>query len=234
MSMQKRYLRKFNAAILAIIMLFGSVTSAYAAEDSEVYEDESVKIETQKINDTETIVTYDFVDSDEDDFILHIYGIGTENYYSKTYDYEGNLLNEVIKDEDKFIAYNADGEILAETTGLENENVESQIMPMYTWTTEPGPVSGSSFINDFSISTIISILSGDIFSITGGVVQPESLLTIAQNAINAYTNRIFYFGFAQYGWDYGFSIVRVELDFYAFSNYTGFLGSYDKIIPNHG
>lgn len=233
MKTRKNYFRKMTAFILTLVMSCGMVTTAFASEATDVYEDERVSIVTQDINETDSIISYDFKDDDEEDFTLYIYGLGTENYYSETYDSEGNLLNRVIKEDDnKFVAYDTAGNIMAEA--VRDENIESEIMPMYTWTTEPGPVSGTTFINDFAISTIVSILSGDLFDLIGGKLDPQFLWTVAINAVEAYTDRIFYFGFAQYGWDYGFSVVKVELDFYAFSNYTGFLGAYDHIIPNHG
>lgn len=235
---EKRW-TKVMAALLIVVFAFCSMPGvAIASETFDVAEkntenqSESVNIEVVETSENSAIFSYSFENSEEN-FKVYAYNAMTENFYAEIYNYEGNLTTKIIEEDNVLTAYDMEDNILMEISGRFDSSQEG-ISPLYTWTTEYMPVQGSTFINDVSIGVIAAVLGVDIYDSTGISLPDVALLSIAEAIANAAVNTVYYIGQARWGWDYGFSVVQVSLSFYQFSNFTGFLYRYDKIIPNHG
>ena len=110
---------KFVSSILVVMLIVstnaGAIFAAESTLPNEVYSENGIQVEVTKLNSTDSII--DFEDNNGgEDYTIYAYGAGTGEYYSETYDQEGNFLNKVIQDGNDFIVYDINGNILAEST----------------------------------------------------------------------------------------------------------------------
>ena len=237
---------KFVSSILVVMLIVstnaGAIFAAESTLPNEVYGENGIQVEVTKLNSTDSII--DFEDNNGgEDYTIYAYGAGTGEYYSETYDQEGNFLNKVIQDGNDFIVYDINGNILAEST-LSDSDVanlvgqkENGISPMaYTWVGDPVWSEGSTHIYQFLESTVTSLLAAviaGVFGIPSGTIAYAIVKRIAKKVVDGAFPIVYYAGWKQYGWDTGFSIMQVDIFFYSGPNQTGYIDDYYAIVPNH-
>lgn len=87
----------------ASVLLAASTTS-----QKDIYYDDEVTIQSQVLNQSEGIISFQY-DNPNDDFTIHAYNVGTNNYYSETYDSNNNLLNYIKQEGNELVQYDAQG-----------------------------------------------------------------------------------------------------------------------------
>lgn len=233
--------RRFNSIISIIVilsvMLSTIPTVSWAAETTD--SSSNVTIDCEKISESEGYVSFNYSNAD-DDFSIYYNNTGNNDYYSETFDENGNLLYKVVQEGNILFCYDTNGNILAETTlSTADEKVESEqgsIAPLaYVWDDNLYWASGDTKIYNFSINLVVTIISGALTASMGlpGIILDKAINTLARQICDYAIPVIYYDGWKQYGWDTGFSIIRVNVDFYRYGHYNGFMQNYNKIIPNH-
>ena len=244
MLLGKKYWQKFIAIMVIFAVAFPTnATAVLAAENTNanytVKIDDNVTINHEQINEEEGNLTFEYKNPN-DDFTIHYNNSGNKDYYSETYDKDGNILYKVIQEGNSLICYDIDGNVLGKTT-FSSEKIssgieQSAISPLaYIWDDELAWVSGDTEIYNFSLKLVITIISAAITASYGipGMIVDKAITTLAEQIIDNAIPIIYYDGWKQYGWDTGFSIIRVNVDFYRYGHYNGFLQNYNKVIPNH-
>ena len=242
---RRKWYRAIAVVLIAILFISTNANAALAAGSSmpnEVYNTDGITVEITKLNATESII--DFEDSNGgEEYVIYSHGEGTGNYYSETYDKDGNFLNKVIQDGNTFTVYDINGNILAESSFSESdvaeiiEETETGITPFaYTWVGEPAWSEGSTHVYQFLESAVTSLLAAvvaGVFGFPAGSIAYAVIKAISKKVVDGAFPIVYYAGWKQYGWDTGFSIIRVDVFFYSGPNQTGYLGDYYGIAPNH-
>lgn len=238
--------KKHWSSIIAFVIIFSLMistnSSAILASERETFNN-NISIEYNKINELEGAISVESADSEED-FTMYYHSLEGNDFYSETYDKYGNFLNKFVKEGNAVVCYDIDGNVLAKTTfttsNESNQTSDSAITPFaYVWDDNLYWASGSTEIYNFTLSVVVGALISSIIASLGFasgwayLLADSALSAIAGVIIDKLMPVVYYDGWKQYGWDTGFSIIRVNLDFYRYGHYNGYIGNYNKIIPNH-
>lgn len=126
---KKRFFMCFTSLIIIFSLLSMTNASvllaASATSQKDIYYDDEVTIQSQVLNQSEGIISFQY-DNPNDDFTIHAYNVGTNNYYSETYDSNNNLLNYIKQEGNELVQYDAQGNEVVRNnlgTSIVDENI---------------------------------------------------------------------------------------------------------------
>lgn len=126
---KKRFFMCFTSLIIIFSLLSMTNASVLLAASTtsqkDIYYDDEVTIQSQVLNQSEGIISFQY-DNPNDDFTIHAYNVGTNNYYSETYDSNNNLLNYIKQEGNELVQYDAQGNEVVRNnlgTSIVDENI---------------------------------------------------------------------------------------------------------------
>jgi hypothetical protein len=248
---KKEKIFKFISISLVILISFSTniklahgATALPSNSDDTFRENDIIKIETNYIGEEQRSIRYINRDNSED-FTIHAYGIGTNNYYSETSASDGSLLYKVEQVDDMLTTYDSKGNIAAVTTvnsstlinsyGISVETIiDFSSQALYTWDSYIKYGKGNTKFTTWTISAIITTFVAALcatYSI--GWFASSALGTIASTIANAMIPTVYYTGSRQLGWTYGTRVARINCDVYRYSYTSGYIGHYNEIVNVH-
>lgn len=185
-------------------------------------------------NSTPVLVSIEIYDQAMDErFTMDFENTNQDNYCSKKYDADGALINTVIREGSYLVQYDASGDVInkADISAMMMNPLE-QSNPLYMGAPARTPLWQEKIYlqsdtirdlnNQINAATYIVSIVVTLLGVRALVALAiEGITRLAEYAINNHIHTLYYQGWKQYGWEYGYYMVRYEIRFYQYSNYTG-------------
>lgn len=245
MMLNKRKFGSIIAAIVILSLLLSTNSSAILAADTSstqnVYSDSEVTIESKIMSADSGVMSFQYENS-SDDFSIYAYNVGSEDYYVETYDAQGNLLNYIVQEGNVLIQYDAQGnEVVRNDLGtIESEGNESgAISPLAIQWGDKGYRQGDLTAEvsrgvTFVVSIITAVLLAQV-GISGfaNFAIKNLIKDLAERMVYELISQVYYSGWVRSGWEYGVSYREVSMNYYRYSNYSGFIKNVSGIELVH-
>lgn len=237
MKRRKTFERLIAYLLIFLFAIAINVGEALAANrntnmNQQVFEQDGVKV-TMVYKDSENLIASIEDSNTDNSYSVSIRQSKNGEFYSKTFDKNNELLNTIVKVGDNLVQYDTSGNIVTKLNlsnmeySLNNNRSANNINSVAgTWGNKI--YLDSDIVTDLSNQANVASLLITGISWALGVGGLTSFILGMINALANYliTNHIkttYYTGWKQYGWEYGYYMVRFDLNFYSNSNHTGFI-----------
>lgn len=241
---KKRFFMCFTSLIIIFSLLSMTNASvllaASATSQKDIYYDDEVTIQSQVLNQSEGIISFQY-DNPNDDFTIHAYNVGTNNYYSETYDSNNNLLNYIKQEGNELVQYDAQGNEVVRNnlgTSIVDENIGDVSDRAMTWGQKLNHSGDLTADVARGIAFVASVITGLILSKLGitsfyGATIKQLIKDLANRMVVNIIPHVYYKGWTRSGWEYAVHFREVNMNFYKNSNYTGLLKNISGIEQVH-
>lgn len=233
--LSKKIYQSISGILVVALLLMICPQATFAGENDVVYNssNDSLACNVNVINDEKAIINVEDKILDKD---YKIYINTGSDVISETYDENNVLQNRIVREGDELVQYDADGNVLVRNNikALEEavtvENSDESNLALFAIRDTWDPIQYVSSNIHADINSQAAALSY-LVTVVAYLLDVGSLASILLGALNdlaawMVTNRIpnlWYKGWKQYGWQMGYRVVRCNLNFYRYSNYTGFV-----------